>query len=58
MTPEKEFFRGFREMVRRAFFVIALMLVVFSLMSCQTVQGLGRDITTAGEAGERAIEKP
>jgi len=53
-------------MVRRAFsaggrltaLVIALTLVVFSLMGCQTVQGLGRDITTAGEAGERAIEKP
>ena len=45
-------------MVRRVCLVIALMLVVFSLMGCQTVQGLGRDITTAGEAGERAIEKP
>ena len=38
--------------------VMALMLVLFSLMGCQTVQGLGRDLTTAGEAGERAIEKP
>lgn len=45
-------------MLGRAFLVIALMLVVFSLMGCQTVQGLGRDITTAAEAGERAIEKP
>ena len=56
--PEKELFQGIGQMVRRVFFVIALMLVVFSLMGCQTVQGLGRDITTAGEAGERAIEKP
>ena len=45
-------------MVRKAFLVIALTLVLFSLMGCQTVQGIGRDITTAGEAGERAIEKP
>jgi len=45
-------------MIRRIFLVIALTLVIFSLMGCQTVQGLGRDITTAGEAGERAIEKP
>lgn len=45
-------------MIRRILLAIALMLVIFSLMSCQTVQGLGRDITTAGEAGERAIEKP
>jgi predicted small secreted protein len=52
-------------MVRRVFstwgrltaLVIASMLVIFSLMGCQTVQGLGRDITTAGEAGERALEK-
>jgi len=45
-------------MVRRVFLVIALTLELFSLMGCQTVQGLGRDLTTAGEAGERAIEKP
>jgi len=45
-------------MLRRAFLIIALMLVGFSLMGCQTVQGIGRDITTAGEAGERALEKP
>ena len=64
--PDKELFQGIGQMVRRALsaggrltaLVIALMLVVFSLMGCQTVQGLGRDITTAGEAGERAIEKP
>ncbi len=45
-------------MIRRIVLVIALALVLFSLMGCQTVQGLGRDITAAGEAGERAIEKP
>jgi len=53
-------------MVRRMFsargrltaLVIALALVIFSLTGCQTVQGLGRDITAAGEAGERALEKP
>ena len=45
-------------MIRRSLVVIALALVIFSLMGCQTVQGLGRDITSAGEAGERAIEKP
>jgi len=45
-------------MIRRSLVVIALTLVILSLMGCQTVQGLGRDITTAGEAGERAVEKP
>jgi predicted small secreted protein len=44
-------------MVRRVFLVIALTFVIFSLMGCQTVQGLGRDITTAGEAGEELIER-
>jgi predicted small secreted protein len=45
-------------MIRRCLVVMALTFVIFSLMGCQTVQGLGRDITTAGEAGERALEKP
>lgn len=45
-------------MIRRCLIITALALVIFSLAGCQTIQGLGRDITTAGEAGERAIEKP
>jgi predicted small secreted protein len=58
-------FRGVEQMLRRMFsaggrltaLVIALMLAIFSLAGCQTVQGLGRDITTAGEAGEELIER-
>jgi predicted small secreted protein len=45
-------------MIRRVFLLFALAFVVLWVMGCQTVQGLGRDITTAGEAGERALEKP
>jgi predicted small secreted protein len=44
-------------MVRRILLVIALMIVVFSLMGCQTVQGIGRDITSVGKAGEELLEK-
>jgi predicted small secreted protein len=44
-------------MVRRVFLIIALMIVVFSFLGCQTVQGIGKDITSVGRAGERALEK-
>jgi predicted small secreted protein len=44
-------------MVRRILLVIALAIVVFSLMGCQTVQGIGKDITSVGKAGEKLIEK-
>ena len=44
-------------MIKRIFLVIALMMLVFSLVGCQTVQGIGKDITSIGEAGERALER-
>jgi len=44
-------------MIKRIFLIIALMIVLFSLMGCQTVQGIGKDITAIGEAGERALER-
>ena len=43
-------------MVRKFFVVIALIFVVYSLAGCQTVQGLGEDITSVGEAGQEALE--
>ncbi len=36
-------------MIRRVLLVVALVIVVFSLVGCQTVQGLGEDITWLGE---------
>ena len=45
-------------MFKRLFLVIALAMLVFSLMGCQTVQGIGKDITSIGQAGERALERP
>jgi predicted small secreted protein len=44
-------------MVRRIFLIIALAIVVFSLVGCQTVQGIGKDITSVGRAGEKALER-
>ena len=43
-------------MFRKILLVIALIFVVYSLTGCQTVQGLGEDITSIGEAGEAALE--
>jgi predicted small secreted protein len=34
---------------------IALVLAVLGLSACETVQGVGRDITAAGEAVDRAL---
>jgi len=42
-------------MVRKILVVIALTLVVFSLIGCQTVQGLGEDIKWVGEKGAELV---
>ena len=43
---------GAKKMVRKILLIFALIVVLFSLVSCQAVAGLGRDITwTAEEAG-------
>ncbi|MBN2312506.1 MAG: hypothetical protein JXM79_01165 [Sedimentisphaerales bacterium] len=44
-------------MIKRILIIIAFVIAIFSLVGCQTVQGIGRDITSIGEAGERAIER-
>jgi predicted small secreted protein len=44
-------------MIRRVLLVVALVIVVFSLVGCQTVQGLGEDITWLGEKGSELVEK-
>jgi predicted small secreted protein len=44
-------------MIKRILLVIALAIVIFSLMGCQTVQGIGKDITSVGKACEDLIEK-
>ncbi len=44
-------------MVRRVLLVIALIVVSFSLIGCQTVQGLGEDIKWTGEKGAEILEQ-
>ena len=44
-------------MVRKVLLVAALIVMVFSLMGCQTVQGIGADIQWIGQKSEEAIER-
>jgi len=45
------------KMVRKVLLIIALIVMLFSLVSCQTVQGLGGDIQWIGQAGADALEQ-
>ena len=44
-------------MVRKVLLVLALVGVVFSLVGCQTVQGLGEDIKWIGEKGSEIVDQ-
>ena len=44
-------------MIRRVLLLVALVIVVFSLLGCQTVQGIGEDITWVGEKGSELVEQ-
>ncbi len=44
-------------MVKKILLLVALIVVVFSLISCQTVQGLGGDIKWTGEKGAELLEQ-
>ncbi len=44
-------------MVKRIILGLVLFVLVFSLASCQTVQGIGQDITWMGEAGAELLEQ-
>jgi len=44
-------------MVKKVLLVIALIVMVFSIVSCQTVQGIGGDITWIGRKGEEVLER-
>jgi len=44
-------------MVNKIILVVALVLLVFSLIGCETFKGMGRDIKTAGEAVEDTAEE-
>jgi len=44
------------KMVIRILLLLALILAAFIFAGCQTVQGVGRDITWTGEAGAEFID--
>ena len=44
-------------MVRKVLLVVALIIVMLALISCQTVQGLGGDIKWTGEKGAELLEQ-
>ena len=51
--------KGDREnMIRRVFLVAVLAVLLLSLFGCQTVAGMGRDVTGASEAVEGWITRP
>ncbi len=43
-------------MVRKMLLIAALVVVVFSLAGCQTVQGIGGDIKWTGEKGAEILD--
>jgi len=44
-------------MIKRIILGLILFILVFSLASCQTVQGIGQDITWVGKAGADILEQ-
>jgi predicted small secreted protein len=43
-------------MVKKALLLAALVVLLFSLIGCKTVQGLGEDIKWTGEKGAEILE--
>ncbi len=46
----------FKKMVKKIILCAILIILSFSLISCQTVHGLGGDIKWTGEKGAQALE--
>lgn len=44
-------------MVKKVLLVIALVVLVFAVFGCKTVQGIGGDITWLGKKSEQAIQR-
>jgi len=44
-------------MVRKALLAVVLIVMMFSLIGCQTVQGLGEDIKWTGEKGAEILDQ-
>jgi predicted small secreted protein len=50
------FLRESVKMVRKVLLLLALIAVVFSLVGCNTIQGLGEDIKWTGEKAAEIVE--
>ena len=48
--------RESRKMVRKVLLVLALVVVVFSMVGCQTIQGLDENIKWMGKKGAELVE--
>ncbi|MHC4581325.1 MAG: entericidin A/B family lipoprotein [Planctomycetota bacterium] len=44
-------------MVKKVLLTIALVVVILWVVGCQTVQGIGNDITWVGQKGQDIVEK-
>ncbi len=44
-------------MVRKALLAVVLIVMMFSLIGCQTVQGLGEDVKWVGEKGAEVLDQ-
>ena len=44
-------------MAKKTLVVIVLIILSLSLLGCQTVQGIGKDITWSGEKGAEIMER-
>jgi len=44
-------------MVRKTLLLVLLIVLMLSLIGCQTVKGIGSDIEWVGEKGAEVIEK-
>lgn len=42
-------------MIRKTLLLLAAGAIAFTASACNTVKGVGRDIQSVGEAGERAL---
>jgi len=48
---------GAGKMVRKTLFLVCLIVLLLSLIGCQTVKGVGSDIEWVGEKGAEVIDK-
>ena len=44
-------------MITKVLLVFSLILVIFVVTGCQTVQGVGRDLTWTGQAGAEVLDE-